>query len=305
MKNSNDILISVVICTYNRAEFLENCLRHILPQVSKHAKVEVLIINNNSTDNTADVCSTFTDRYSQVSAFFCKEQGLSFARNYALSYAQGQWIGYLDDDAYPAVDWFEQALRLIEGDEYDAFGGVYYPWYKDGKKSWFSDSFETNASWIELEDEGRLRSGYFSGGNSFFKVSWLNDVSGFPTTLGMNGKSIGYGEETYVQRLMAIRGARLGFSRKLIIYHYTPLKKQSVLWSWRKHYAYGKSFWYIYQKPAVFKLLLLHCKNEIKATTILLEDTISEQRAMKCKVYVAMRFARVFGLIRGYLEAKW
>lgn len=304
MTKANDMLISIVICTYNRADFLQNCLQQILPQLLQQPEVEILVINNNSTDNTSAVCATFTERYSQVRVLFCKEQGLSYARNYALSHAQGQWIGYLDDDAYPAPDWFEQALRLISSDEYDAFGGVYYPWYKDGKKSWFSDSFETNASWIEVKDEGRLRSSYFSGGNGFFKVSWLNYVGGFPTELGMNGKAMGYGEETYVQRLMALRGAILGFSHKLIIYHYTPLHKQSVVWSWRKHYAYGKSFWKIYQKPAVFRQLSFYCKNEIKATALSLKYASSQRQAITSKVYLAMRFARVFGLIRGYLEAK-
>lgn len=305
MKNIPCISITVAICTYNRADFLNNLLKHLLPQIRSYNNVELLIVNNNSSDNTGDVANTYARLYSQVKVHCCHVQGLSYARNLALQEAQGEWIGYLDDDAYPENDWLSQAIRIVNSGEYDAFGGVYYPWYKDGKKKWFEDSFESNSNWIDVKEEGRLRKGYFSGGNCFIKKRELLNVGGFPSSLGMSGKAIGYGEETYVQRLMALKGARLGFSSQLVIYHYTPLSKQTIRWACIRHFKYGESFWRIYQKPLTVSFLLKQCKVEVKETI----RAVTSKRELRYfflkRFYVAARFSRILGLIKGYVEMKW
>lgn len=297
-------LLSVVICTYNRASFLRLLLKSLVTQITEHQSVELLIIDNNSTDETGAIAAEFAQDFPFVRALFCRDQGLSFARNHALNEARGKWIAYIDDDAYTAPDWLSEGLRLIKEDKYDAFGGVYYPWYKDGKKSWFDDSFETNDSWIEVSVEGRLKRGYFSGGNCFFKICKLKAVKGFPTALGMNGKSVGYGEETYTQRLMAINGDTLGFSKRLIIHHYTPLDKQSIWWSCQRHVKYGQSFWIIYQKPLTYRMLYTLCKQEIVSTLQAIIVSKSKHKHIFCHLYVAARFMRLAGFLKGFVLGK-
>jgi glycosyltransferase involved in cell wall biosynthesis len=211
--------LTVAICTYNRQYFLEKCLTELLPQVLNTQDVRVLVIDNNSTDNTAELIHTFQKQHSYLDYVFCPEQGLSFARNCALEQCQSVWLSFLDDDGYPDENWLEQNLKVINSNKYDAFGGVYLAWFKDGKRDWFKDSYESNEFRMPLADETRLApsDSYFSGGNCSFKVDPIRASGGFPLTLGMNGSVMGYGEEVAAQRSMAINGYVLGFSRNLVL----------------------------------------------------------------------------------------
>ena len=96
------ILISTIICTYNRADVLKICLEKITLQEADPAIFEVIIIDNNSNDHTADIVKTFISNYTgQISFhyFLEKKQGLSAARNRGLKESTGMYINYIDDDA--------------------------------------------------------------------------------------------------------------------------------------------------------------------------------------------------------------
>ena len=241
--------LTIAICTFNRSQFLSNCLAHLMPQIdSRH---EVLVVDNNSSDSTHEVVTELQKEYASLHYVFCPKQGLSYARNDALKNCRTSWLSFLDDDGYPAENWLDINDKLIDSNKYDAFGGVYLPWYFAGKKPWFLPSYESNSSFMPKEQEKRLKPNdpYFSGGNCTFKAQLLRDIGGFSAELGMNGTAMGYGEEVAAQRAMAINGGRLGFSRNLIIYHYVPIQKQRISWAWKKAYKIGRDFWFIWDKP--------------------------------------------------------
>lgn len=236
------------------------CLEHLLPQID--SQFEVLIVDNNSTDDTYNVVVNLQKNNPSIKYVFCATQGLSYARNDAVKNCQSPWLSFLDDDAYPAKDWLKNNISLIESNKYEAFGGVYLPWYYVGKKDWFFTSYESNATFMPKEQEKRLKVNepYFSGGNCTFKVDLLRDIGGFSAQLGMNGNAMGYGEEVAAQRAIAADGGRLGFSRNMIIYHYVPLRKQTISWAWKKAYKIGRDFWFIWDKPVTlhnFKFYLV------------------------------------------------
>jgi glucosyl-dolichyl phosphate glucuronosyltransferase len=66
---------------------------------------EVLVVNNNSTDDTQKVLEKYVEKHDNYKCVIEKNQGLSFARNRAYKEANGEWIAYIDDDAYGKKDY--------------------------------------------------------------------------------------------------------------------------------------------------------------------------------------------------------
>ncbi|HXH07329.1 MAG TPA: glycosyltransferase [Vicinamibacterales bacterium] len=123
--------ISVVICTYNRARLLEQTLTALsaarLPAPS--ARVDVIVVDNNSTDDTRAVVrgaaarAPFPIRYD-----FEPRQGKSFALNRALALAGGDVVALTDDDVVPAPDWIARLAEDFLGGWTFVFGKVLPIW---------------------------------------------------------------------------------------------------------------------------------------------------------------------------------
>ena len=92
-------MLSVVICTYNRDHILKICLETIVKYFPTNFNTEVIVVNNNSTDATAQTLANFAKTYSWCRVVNETKQGLSQARNTGFQSASYSWVLYLDDDA--------------------------------------------------------------------------------------------------------------------------------------------------------------------------------------------------------------
>ena len=113
------IKISVIVCTYNRAYLLKNCLRSLVDQLVETSTFEVIIVNNNATDDTEEVAKSFTEKYPNFRYIIEPNQGLSNARNRGYKEAKGEYVAYIDDDARAYTDWVEnihQSRLILEGE---------------------------------------------------------------------------------------------------------------------------------------------------------------------------------------------
>lgn len=122
--------ISVAICTYNRASLLEQTLdRLTLVDPPLGATWEVVVVDNGSTDGTADVLRRFSDRLPLRTAQEAVN-GLSRARNRALEHVQGDYVLWTDDDVEVDVGWlraFTEGARQFP--DATVFGGPVAPWF--------------------------------------------------------------------------------------------------------------------------------------------------------------------------------
>jgi len=91
-------MISVIVCTYNRAELLRELLPTLCEQTVAFTQYEVIVIDNGSTDHTKTVAAVFAARYPQVRYCYEPRQGLSHARNRGWQEAKGDYVAYIDDD---------------------------------------------------------------------------------------------------------------------------------------------------------------------------------------------------------------
>ena len=104
--------ISIIIPCYNSAPFLRNCLDSILEQTIGLHRLQLILIDDASTDTTPDILSEYESRYpDQILLLSLYEnQGQGYARNLALSYATGTYILYVDADDMIAP----YAIELLE-----------------------------------------------------------------------------------------------------------------------------------------------------------------------------------------------
>jgi glucosyl-dolichyl phosphate glucuronosyltransferase len=109
-------VLSVVICTYNRDKFIATALYCLTLQTLAKEKFEIVIIDNNSTDQTASICKTFVAQHSDFNIRYFLElnKGLSFARNRGISEALSPLITFIDDDAEAVPGFAESIVKFME-----------------------------------------------------------------------------------------------------------------------------------------------------------------------------------------------
>jgi glycosyltransferase involved in cell wall biosynthesis len=255
-KKMNLPILTVAICTHNRALILEECLRALYEQCNATDVVKILVVDNNSEDNTAEIADRFTKANPFVSYIFEPNVGLSVARNCALNEVVTQWIAFLDDDARVHHDWLQIVLDTIVKDEFDAFGGPFYAWYPFGTPPrWFLDIFET---YVANQEYGLIQGDtYIPGGNCAMKVAVAKDCHGFSEQLGMIGAQCGYADEAGLFKSMTLEGFRLGYVPLMKIDHCVMPHKYKFSWHIRSLFARGRAHQRV--SPIMQSVMPLRC----------------------------------------------
>ncbi|MFN0030640.1 MAG: glycosyltransferase family 2 protein [Flavobacteriales bacterium] len=125
-------MVSIIITTYNYAQYVERAIRSATEQSLSTDAYEVIVVNDCSTDNTAEILENYA---TQVRIFNLeKNVGLSGARNFGIKKARGQFIFFLDADDYMHRDLIRtQKLFLEENNSLDAVSVDYYVVDERGK----------------------------------------------------------------------------------------------------------------------------------------------------------------------------
>lgn len=131
-------MISVIVCTYNRSESLRRTLVSLAQlQAPSDTPWELLVVDNNSTDETAEVVETFSRSSSfPVRYAFAGNKGLSHARNEGIRVARGDIIAFTDDDVTVDSRWLWELQRIFDQFGCMAIGGKIIPVWTSPKPSW-------------------------------------------------------------------------------------------------------------------------------------------------------------------------
>lgn len=150
----NNILISIIIPAYNVERFLDNLLSVLVEQVSECTKnsIEVIIVNDGSIDNTANIAQSFSGKHSFISLINQENKGECGARNTGIKNAKGRYIYFLDsDDTLPqgTLSFFQDILLHHETKDIFAFG---YEVHRNGivSKTVFAESLDSRSFSAEM-----------------------------------------------------------------------------------------------------------------------------------------------------------
>src|SRR5580704_12017464 len=132
--------MSVIICTWNRAELLYHTLNSLAKSaLPNDTEWELIIVDNNSTDETAGVCQEFLRQNPQRYRYMVeKRQGKSFALNTGIDNARGRILSFTDDDVIVDPAWLAETVRMFDSSPCIGVGGRIVPLWNSKKPAWLT-----------------------------------------------------------------------------------------------------------------------------------------------------------------------
>ncbi len=242
-----DILITIAVCTHNREQALATTLQNFVETIGPvPTDVEVLIVDNASTDQTQAVIDRFRVPLS-LRSLYEETPGLSFARNRALKDASGAWILWTDDDVDVSAGWLDAYRAAISCfPDADLFGGPILPRFEAEPDPSITEFIRIYGQIFSLTDIGPTaapisleRTPY--GANMMMRSAALGGVE-FDTRLGVAGKDRMIGEETVLlEYLLAVRGGSGFWIPGAIVHHRLPAERLTRAFVRRWAIGAGKS----------------------------------------------------------------
>lgn len=112
------IKVSVIIPVYNTEDYLKECIESLVNQTLR--EIEILIVNDGSTDSSLEIMKEFKKKYPNIIKIFDKVNGgQASARNYALPFAQGEYLGFVDSDDWVDSTMYEEMYEKAEKEDAD------------------------------------------------------------------------------------------------------------------------------------------------------------------------------------------
>lgn len=237
--------VTLVITTFNRAAILQRALNSIAQTPNFSAHAELIIVDNNSTDRTKDVCISFIADHPEINTryVFEESQGLSFARNRGIKESQDEYIVFMDDDQEIDKNYIPSVKKCFEETGAACIGGKIKYMNSHTIPIWLHPLIETVGQ-IDLGDSIIYLDGqsqFLKGGNIAFRKSALFALGGFNTTLGRIGNSLGAAEEDEIQNRLVNNEQKIAYTPDLIQYNWLLPEKFSKSYWRRQAYWSGKT----------------------------------------------------------------
>ncbi|MBO5472286.1 MAG: glycosyltransferase family 2 protein [Lachnospiraceae bacterium] len=124
-------LISVIVPVHNGQDYLEKCIDSIAGQT--YRALEIIVVNDGSTDDTARVCGRLTERYGNVSVITLPDIGVAAARNRAIEQAKGDYITFVDADDRLCPDMLARLYEALQSTGSDIAGCRFATWSTDAE----------------------------------------------------------------------------------------------------------------------------------------------------------------------------
>lgn len=215
---------SVIICTYNQADSLRRTLDNISAQDAPSEFFEILVVDNNSKDNTRKVAEeAFCNIPFKCHYIFEPRQGLSAARNRGLQEAAGEYAIFTDDDAGLPSTWLQSYLSAYERYQADCvFGRISVDWAK-GKPAWYSKSFGPMFVELDYGDTPHAVKDLhheFFGKNFSVRRELILQIGGFDENLGRKGDRLFAGEETRIYQWLVTTERAVMYIPQILVYHH-------------------------------------------------------------------------------------
>ncbi len=231
--------VSVLIGTYKRASWLREALAFITKQDYPLDRFEIIIVDNNSPDDTRAVVESFSHAPQPPKYFLETKQGSSHARNRALAEASPHAEIYLftDDDVMGRTDWLRQMIAplLLAGNENVAgVGGETLPHFPDGEPAWLKGTFRAFGYRTDL---GPLTPKQLpSTANVAIRKSVLDRVGHFRPDLGRLPNRLTAGEDNDLMRRILAAGYTFWFNPHADLLHVVPASRLTFKYNCKLQY---------------------------------------------------------------------
>ena len=237
--------ISVVLCTYNRSSLLTDALTALVGQTDAPG-YEVVVVDNNSSDNTRDVIARFVGR-GTVRSVFEPVQGLSHARNRGIATSTGAIVAFTDDDVRVSPMWVRSiATAFAEHPDVDVVGGKVDPEWEGEPPAWLR---QTGYAPLALVDYGaepfRINPAHphcLIGANLAIRRRALERVRGFSPLVQKVGNRLGSTEDHLCQMQLLNAGAAALYDPRIAVRAVVPRERLAKRYHRAWHRAHGRVY---------------------------------------------------------------
>ncbi len=227
-------LISAIICTHNRDNYLGSAIDSLLAQ-DFPGSFEVVVVDNASKDNTREVVEARLPN-PKLEYVYEPITGLSVARNTGAKTASAEILAYLDDDAVASSQWLRVLYEAYQSNNKLAIAG--------GKVTLIWPEDINPPKWLSVELSGNL--GYYDLGNSVVYIdqpgltprglnysirrTFLEQIGGFDINLGRVGKKLLSNEELYTTELALKQGWQVAYLPEALVAHNVAPERVKPSW---------------------------------------------------------------------------
>lgn len=211
MNADKNYILSVIIPIYNAEKYLQDTLESIINQ-SVFGDLEVILINDGSTDNSMRICNQFANLYANIKIIVQNNKGVSVARNSGLNSASGKYVTFLDADDLIDSDLYENELKLIQNCNADIAIVDFKKVHLDGRVVKYRTSY-----YKEWDTDNAIKD-FYSGiiGNQvvekIFLKETINNVRFLP--------QYKIGEDMYFMYQAILNAKKIVMDTRICGYHY-------------------------------------------------------------------------------------
>jgi glucosyl-dolichyl phosphate glucuronosyltransferase len=232
--------LTVILCTYNRCRSLATALESVaLSEMPASVTWEVLVVDNNSKDDTRKVVEEYEERYpSRFRYLFEGKQGKSNALNAGISQARGNILAFMDDDVSVNRNWLQNLTTIFQETNWSGAGGPVLPEQGFAPPAWLSTEGKYALAPLALFNLGPQAGELFEapiGTNMAFRKEVFEKVGAFRTDLGPQPGTEARSEDMEFGYRVLTTGMRLWYEPSAIVHHSLPahrLRKEYFLAWW-------------------------------------------------------------------------
>jgi len=271
------IKLSIIIPTRNRATLLKLTLNSIVKQTLNQSLFEVIVCDNNSTDNTYEIAHHFANKFRHFRYMKTVEPGLHVGRNTGFQNSKGDILVYVDDDIEALPDWLFTVNEVFKNEEIALVGGKNLPKWEIAPPDWALDMWKPNKdgnrisesfSIIDFGDAIKeINPFYVFGCNFSVRRSIIAETQGFHPD-GMPQEIIQFrGDgESAVSRYIEQKGYKVVYHPNASVYHLVSNERLTMDYLWKRGFNQGVSDSYTSirnPKPASSKIIIIF-KSKLK-----------------------------------------
>ncbi len=246
------VILSVIVSTRNRGEYLKDTLVSIKNQEFPEEQYEILLIDNGSTDNTKEIVKTLNDSGGKKIAYFYEEKpGLHHARHRGAKESKGEILVYTDDDIIAERRWLCEVLNSFQKEEIALVGGKILPQWEAPVPDWIDLFWETGdegrylvaLSLLDLGDKPKIiPPRYVWGCNFALRKVILYECGGFhPDALPEELICYRGDGESGLTESVFRRGYKIFYNPLAVVYHRIPPERMTIEYFCKRAFNQGIS----------------------------------------------------------------
>ena len=234
--------ISSVVCTHNRAAYLEPAIRSLLRQTLPQKDYEIIVVDNASSDNTRLIVEEIMRESTNLRYLYEPKLGNSIGRNRGILESSGDIVAFMDDDATADPGWLQSlcdAFRQVEPRP-ACVGGRLLPEWEAPPPPWLPECLVAHFGVLDYGGTSRVldipREYLILCNMAIDRQYVLEEIGGFDPYLGRKGADLGGNEEIALLQEIQNRGGTVYYEANAVVHHVIQAERLTRRWLFRRFF---------------------------------------------------------------------